>query len=87
MLGVGIQEATAEQIRIFPNPASDYIAVQVKETEIYSIEITSMNGQIIQRLNARGPTCQIDLSSLGKGVYIITVRSRDQVWTEKIIKL
>ncbi len=49
--------------------------------------ITSLNGQLLYSDKIEGPTHQIDLSSFQKGLYFITVRSRDYVWTEKIIKL
>jgi len=34
-----------------------------------------------------GPTLQLDLSSLQKGIYFITIRSKDFLTTRKIVKL
>ena len=85
--GVGIESILAGQIRIFPTPANNLITVQAREPGEYSIEIISMNGQIILSRNFVGTIHQIDLSSFRKGVFFITVRSDDFVVTEKIIKL
>ncbi|MHA2032667.1 MAG: T9SS type A sorting domain-containing protein [Candidatus Kariarchaeaceae archaeon] len=41
----------------------------------YSIELNSINGQLLYRNKIEGPTNQIDLSSFQKGLYIITIRS------------
>ena len=87
IIGVGIENASANQISLYPNPAIDQITVQSKGTGIYSIEITSLNGQIIQSGNLTEMIHQIDISSFQKGVYFITIRSKDYVTTEKIIKL
>ena len=57
----------------------------------YSIKgdlaITSLNGQMNHREGMEGPTHQLDLSSSQKGVYCITICSKDFVITRKIIKL
>jgi len=72
---------------IYPNPANDFVTLQLGQPGEYSIEMLSLNGQIIQRRNTMGSKHQIDLSTFQKGTYIITIRSKDFVKTEKIIKL
>jgi len=74
-------------IRCFPNPANDQLTIQTSWKGLYSIEMTSLNGQLLYSDKIEGPTHQIDLSSLQKGLYFITVTSKDFVRTEKIIKL
>ncbi|RKZ97300.1 MAG: hypothetical protein DRQ43_03175, partial [Gammaproteobacteria bacterium] len=85
--GVGIDNKLAGNIRIFPSPTHDLITVQTREPGEYSIEIISMNGIIHLSRNFIGETHQIDITSFRKGVYVITVRSKDFVATGKIIKL
>jgi photosystem II stability/assembly factor-like uncharacterized protein len=85
--GVGIDNILTEQIRIFPTPTSKLLTIQVAESGEFSIEIISTNGQIILSRDFTGKIYQVDLSSFQKGIYFITVRSSDHVWTEKIIKL
>jgi photosystem II stability/assembly factor-like uncharacterized protein len=86
IIGVGISDVSTDQIRLYPNPTNDKITIQAMAPGDYLMEIFSMNGQIILSRDFSGPTHQIDLSSLQKGFYFITVRSRDHVRTEKIIK-
>jgi predicted MPP superfamily phosphohydrolase len=71
---------------IYPNPTNDLLTIETDKPDHYSIEIHSLNGQLIYSTRMDGPTHQIDLSSFEKGLYFITVRSRDYVRTEKIIK-
>jgi len=84
--GVGINLVEANQIRIYPNPVIHELVINAKDIRRYSIEITLLNGRIIHQVEFDGNTHHIDLSSFHKGVYFITIRSKDFVTTRKIIK-
>jgi hypothetical protein len=73
--------------RIYPNPTNNDIIIQNERAGIYSIEIASLNGQLIYSSELEGRSPHIDLSSFQKGTYFITIRSKEFVTTEKIIKL
>ena len=75
------------EFRLYPNPAVNQITIQSNLNGPFKMEITSLNGHLIQTENMEGPTHQIDLSSFQKGVYFITIRSNDFVRTRKIIKM
>jgi hypothetical protein len=72
---------------VYPNPAIDIITVEMANWGPYSIDITSINGQLIYSTKMTGDSYQIDISSLRKGVYIMTIRSEDFFTNKKIIKL
>ena len=76
-----------ESFTIYPNPANTFLTIENGTAGVYYIEINSLNGRLLYNREYNKPIIQLDLSSFQKGVYIITIRSRDQVWTEKIIKL
>jgi len=73
----------------FPMLISTYnlLTIKVEQAGYFSIEITTLNGQLIYTAEAEETTNPIDLSSFQKGIYIITIKSKDFVTTEKIIKL
>ena len=71
----------------FPNPTHDMITVQTKESGRYSMEISSITGQIVHRQDFTGRTLLVDLSSYRKGVYFITLEAEAGVTTRRIIKL
>lgn len=83
----GISVSTSGGIQIFPNPARNVITLKTLETGPYSLEIISLNGQQIHKGVIEGTTHQIDLSTFQKGVYFITIRSKDFVSNRKFIKL
>jgi len=86
-IGVKIENLTSDQFHIYPNPVTDKLTIQSGEIRKQLIDITSINGKLIYSSWMEGTSHQLDLSSLQKGVYFITIRSKDSVNTKKIIKL
>jgi hypothetical protein len=83
----GLDEAINEYLNIYPNPVNESVTIEANRYEFHTIELYMFSGQLIFSIKMEGPTLQIDLSSLQKGVYFITVRSREYIKTEKILKL
>jgi hypothetical protein len=84
---VGFDNKSTDQFKLYPNPTDNLLTIETEVSDHYSIEITSLNGQQILIGEMEGTSHQIDLSSFQKGVYFITIRSKDFVTTRKIIKL
>jgi N-acetylneuraminic acid mutarotase len=85
--GVGLTNWKAIQISVLPNPVTDILVIKTSLQDGHTVEITSLNGQVIYRRTMDQPTNEIDLSSFKKGVYFINIRSKDFITTRKIIKL
>jgi hypothetical protein len=84
---VGSSDFRSVNSWIYPNPANEFVAIQFIEPGEYSIEIISLSGQLIFSTKMKGTSHQINLSSFQRGVYLVTIRSKDFVTTKKIIKL
>jgi hypothetical protein len=84
---VGIEENCNSELLMYPNPTNEMLTIGVDDPGLYSIEITSLNGLQIFGVEMNGSTHQIDFSTYHKGIYFVTVRSKDFVSTKKIIKL
>ena len=85
-VGVGIANSKADRLSIFPNPTNDLITIETNYTNPSSVEIISLSGQLIYRTEMKGTSKQIDLSPFSKGIYIVTLRSKEFVRTEKVVK-
>jgi hypothetical protein len=87
---VAINMATANQVRMLPNPVNDFTTLQlteVLETES-KILIYDMMGKVVfeTRLAAGQSTVEIDLSFLANGAYIIRLELTDSVVSERFVK-
>lgn len=71
----------------YPNPVDKLLTVEMESQGVHTIEITTLNGQLLFNGEMEGTTHQFDLSFFQNGVYFITVRSNDLITTRKIIKM
>jgi len=76
-----------EIVTIFPNPILDKITIEMRKNGEYTIDIASLNGQQIYSTKVESTSYNLDISSFHGGIYFITIRSKDFVITQKIIKL
>ena len=82
----GLQESIIQEIRAYPNPTSGILTVETDYLGSYLI-INSANGQSLHREVLEETPHQVNLSSFQKGIYFITIKSKDFISTKKIIKL
>ncbi|MFY7889038.1 MAG: T9SS type A sorting domain-containing protein [Spirosomataceae bacterium] len=74
--------------RIFPNPATDYVTIQLKTTVKRNANVTLYNafGQAVIQQGITQETTQIPTSNLPKGVYIIHIKNEQEEGSFKMIK-
>ena len=74
----------SSSMRVYPNPASDFVIIDAGDAIILRVDILDINGRIIQseKLHQSQPT--IPLKNLQKGFYLLRVRS-DQ--GEKVFRI
>jgi len=82
----------AENIKIYPNPASDFLNIKIKLAQSAEVNITLFDvlGNNIYNLeNGNGLEFQelINTSNFSSGLYTILIQSEDEYWTEKLIIL
>jgi hypothetical protein len=82
-----IDQTPETKVYVYPNPMRNRLVIQSINSDQFHIEILSLKGQMIYSHNMKGSTCLIDLSSFQKGVYFITIRTKDFVTIKKIVKL
>ena len=77
-------EKMLQSLRIYPNPASDFINIEMLNTNLkdFSFSITDLSGKLLIRSeNSK----KIDVSKLSKGIYFGTMTVEDQKLTKKIV--
>jgi hypothetical protein len=70
---------SSDQIKLFPNPAQDFVEIDAKGYSNYKIELFDLNGRLLKSDNAFDSSFKLDLSFINKGVYVILLRNKNQI--------
>lgn len=82
---VGINSVNnLNKIKIFPNPADDYITINNKDYAVNKIEIIDFIGKTIQIIYPESNT--INIENLERGIYFIKIVGNDLSISQKFIK-
>jgi len=82
---LGIEEVSALDIVVFPNPASTRINIQSSST-IEAVEIWNTLGQQLNTLQISANKKQIDISALASGLYFMKISTGDGEGVFRIVK-
>lgn len=80
---LAVSDTSKTQPNVFPNPTSDFINIKSDEI-INSIKLYNASGRLIKTENSN--SSKINISSLPKGNYIISIETKSGIETKKIIK-
>lgn len=87
--GISQTEMDAMQFTVYPNPAQDFVAVQVGDLVTSQIKVSmfDMTGRLIQQtfINAGSTIAYLDTRTVYDGQYIIQIESGESVRTSKVI--
>ena len=80
----GISFASDKGFKLFPNPATDYIKIltSVSQTEVV---ISDLLGHIVMQTKINSE-CNLKLSGLKSGIYIVRVKSGNKTNIVQLVK-
>lgn len=81
--GLGTEEVKSD-LAVYPNPAKDFIYIRSSNLKINQIYIFDLSGKLL--LTTLTPTKSIQIDHLPSGVYIISIKSNDEIKSFKFIK-
>lgn len=73
-----------EAIKLYPNPAQDYVFISSPTNELVQIDIIDLKGRQIQSTNANGFNMKINTNNLEKGIYILRAHTANRIETLKL---
>lgn len=75
------------QIKLYPNPANDFVAISVNEELPDSFTIYNALGQLVKQVNvSTGTDLTVDTQSLSQGVYFIKINKENASKTLQFVK-
>ncbi len=81
------QAEQSNDMKVYPNPASETLYLQTKLTGPVNISIISINGQLIKQVNletSRKDKIILDISNLHPGLYVIRAENKNQIKRTKL---
>ncbi|MBQ1719448.1 MAG: T9SS type A sorting domain-containing protein, partial [Bacteroidales bacterium] len=69
-----IEDNVANEISLFPNPATDILNITSSEP-ISEIEIVNALGQVVKRMEVNADNAVCDVENLSSGVYVVRLRT------------
>jgi len=72
-------------IKIFPNPANDFINIIASDNHNININIFNLFGKKVYSKDSSDPISKIDISELPSGLYIISVVSENSQISKRIV--
>lgn len=75
-------KGNSSKVRVFPNPASQVVNVELKKVEgLQNVALRTANGTLIQSMLSDGGLVTFDVSTLARGIYLIYITDRNGVTT------
>ena len=84
---VDIKEKIINKINVFPNPATNSLYFEVKNTDAYMIKITDLRGKIIEQREVMNEVEEFQITTYyTSGIYIYTISnsSKETIQSDKI---
>jgi hypothetical protein len=83
---LGIDNKAKTDLSFYPNPFQDNIKINLTKADNYEINIFNSIGQRLIAKSMTSDFATIDLTALNDGVYFMTIDSKTERWTTKLIK-
>lgn len=83
---LGIADLTKSQIKIYPNPTTDFINVHLEESNDTKVSIIDALGSVIFKENFVGNDFSVNVMNLNKNVYFIKLENGEKTQVKKFIK-
>ncbi|HIP37475.1 MAG TPA: T9SS type A sorting domain-containing protein [Crocinitomix sp.] len=73
-------------VKIYPNPTTNLINIELTDYENANIQIIDITGQIVQSIASAKQINTIDISTLNRGVYFVKIITQQQNVTKQFVK-
>lgn len=78
----------ANLLKVYPNPATNFVTVELDGSKTAMVQLTNINGQVVRSINADNQQkVQVSLSGLTPGNYILTVNNNQGAPARQMISV
>jgi endoglucanase len=76
-------------IKLFPNPTKDFLKASLPlDAAIQQISISDVSGRILLQKEVASNLTEysLDINNVPSGIYMVNFKSKENVWTKKVVK-
>ena len=81
----GINNFESQYLKVYPNPARNYINIELQDNENCFIEIVNLYGQVVYNKTINNTSQAINISDYPSGIYHVKVFSSSKRYVKKLI--
>lgn len=86
VVGLTEMDRANEEVLIWPNPAKDQIFLEIAQEEPADIKLLSLEGKILYEEKTTCKSRSVNIKDLDKGIYFISLQTKNSVTVKKIVK-
>jgi hypothetical protein len=78
----------ASNFRLYPNPASSNVTIDLSGIDMFSpatVSIVRMDGRLISEIPVQGSVLNYNVSNLNSGLYLVVLKQNNRINTEKLM--
>ncbi len=85
-VGIKSLSSNTNDLKVYPNPSSSEITVELKKDGIYKIELVDVTGKVVLVKSSEEEKLNLNINFLSNGVYYLKAKSQNTINVVKIIK-
>lgn len=83
---VGLSDENNEELlSIYPNPSSDFVTIELRNTTQLNVVILDVNGKIVSDLGEINSTVNLDVSNWSKGIFFAHISNINKTEVVKLV--
>ncbi|MEO9952856.1 T9SS type A sorting domain-containing protein [Nonlabens sp.] len=73
------------EIKLFPNPATDVINVSSSILTVNNLKLVDLNGRVVMEKSIQNENSSLNVSDVASGIYLLNVTTGDTISTKRVI--
>lgn len=83
---LGVNQFAAQQIKLYPNPTSARVNIELGASAQGKVEIFDLNGRMMQSATLQGQSQSINMAGMASGVYFFKITTDQGNTVRKVVK-
>jgi len=79
-------ESEKSILKIFPNPVQDWLTIELNQETKATLKLHDLNGRLIYKQHIEQQQFALNMSNFDSGMYFLTLSSKEQSVTQRVVK-